>query len=149
MELGNALNEEILSLVESGCKHIQVDEPVFARKSQMALDYGIENIERCFDGVPDHVTRAVHICCGYPNALDSENYLKAPSSAYFELAAAMDESSVNAVSIEDAHRPIPENRASITEPLCISERRIRADIENHLATDNISRPFDLTTRFHI
>ena len=66
MELGNALNEEILALVESGCRHIQVDEPVFARKSQMALDYGIENIERCFDGVPDHVTRAVHICCGYP-----------------------------------------------------------------------------------
>ena len=105
MELGNALNEEILALVESGCKHIQVDEPVFARKSQMALDYGIENIERCFDGVPDHVTRAVHICCGYPNALDSENYLKAPSSAYFELAEAIDESSLNAVSIEDAHRP--------------------------------------------
>jgi len=105
MELGNALNEEILALVESGCEHIQVDEPVFARKSQMALDYGIENLERCFDGVPDHVTRAVHICCGYPNALDSENYLKAPSSAYFELAEAMDESSVNAVSIEDAHRP--------------------------------------------
>ena len=48
MELGNALNEEILALVESGCKYIQVDEPVFARKSQMALDYGIENIERCW-----------------------------------------------------------------------------------------------------
>ena len=81
-----------------------MDEPVFARKPQKALDYGVENLERCFAGVPDHVTRTMHACCGYPNALDSDNYYKAPPQSYFEIAEAIDQSSVNALSIEDAHR---------------------------------------------
>ena len=104
-DLGNALNQEILSLVEAGCQYIQVDEPVFARKPEKALEYGVENLERCFDGVPDHVTRAMHACCGYPNALDTDNYYKAPPKSYFDIAEAIDKSSINAISIEDAHRP--------------------------------------------
>lgn len=103
-DLGDALNQEILALAEAGCRYIQVDEPVFARKPEQALAYGIENLERCFAGLPDHVTRLVHMCCGYPNALDVEGYLKADHDAYLQIADAMDESSVHAVSIEDAHR---------------------------------------------
>jgi len=103
-DLAAALNTEILALAEAGCVNIQVDEPVFARKPQQALDYGIENLERCFDGLPSHVTRLVHMCCGYPNALDADGYLKAEQDAYLKIADAMDESSVNAVSLEDAHR---------------------------------------------
>ncbi|OED36563.1 5-methyltetrahydropteroyltriglutamate--homocysteine methyltransferase [Chromatiales bacterium (ex Bugula neritina AB1)] len=103
-DLAAALNTEILSLAEAGCTNIQVDEPVFARKPEQALAYGIENLERCFNGLPDHVTRLVHMCCGYPNALDAEGYLKAEQNAYLSIADAMDESSVNAVSLEDAHR---------------------------------------------
>ena len=105
LDLANALNTEILNLVEAGCQNIQVDEPVFARKPEKALEYGIENLERCFDGVPENVTKISHMCCGYPNALDSENYLKAKPSAYFEIAEALDESILDAISIEDAHRP--------------------------------------------
>lgn len=104
MDLGNALNTEILRLAEAGCVNIQVDEPVFARKPQQALDYGIDNLERCFAGLPTEVTRLVHMCCGYPNALDADGYLKAEQDAYLQIADAMDESSVNAVSLEDAHR---------------------------------------------
>lgn len=103
-DLAAALNQEILVLAAAGCRYIQVDEPVFARKPEQALAYGIENLERCFHGVPDHVTRVVHMCCGYPNALDAEAYLKADPDAYLQIASAMDTSSVNAVSIEDAHR---------------------------------------------
>ena len=36
-DLGNALNQEILALADAGCQYIQVDEPVFARKPQKAL----------------------------------------------------------------------------------------------------------------
>ena len=50
----------------------------------------IENLERCFAGVPENVTKIAHMCCGYPNALDSENYLKASPSAYFTIAEALD-----------------------------------------------------------
>ena len=44
------------------------------------------------------------MCCGYPNALDAEDYLKAELDAYFKIADDMDASSISAVSIEDAHR---------------------------------------------
>ena len=103
-DLAAALNTEILALAEAGCANIQVDEPVFARKPELALEYGVENLERCFVGLPKEVTRLVHMCCGYPNALDAEGYLKAEQDAYLKIADAMDESSVNAVSLEDAHR---------------------------------------------
>jgi 5-methyltetrahydropteroyltriglutamate--homocysteine methyltransferase len=102
--LAAALNAEILALAEAGCTWIQVDEPVFARKPDTALDYGFENLERCFQGAPDHVTRAVHMCCGYPDYLDQENFQKADRMAYLRIADAIENSSIQAISIEDAHR---------------------------------------------
>jgi 5-methyltetrahydropteroyltriglutamate--homocysteine methyltransferase len=104
LALAEALNAEVRSLAQAGCQYIQVDEPVFARKPEQALEYGIENLERVFHGVPEHVQRVVHMCCGYPNALDVTEYLKADPKAYFQIATAMDEAAVDAVSIEDAHR---------------------------------------------
>jgi 5-methyltetrahydropteroyltriglutamate--homocysteine methyltransferase len=104
-DLAQALNHEILALAEAGCRHIQIDEPLFARKADEALAYGFDHIERCFHGCPDGVVRTVHLCCGYPDRLDNPDYPKAPKEAYFDLAEAIDASTVQAVSIEDAHRP--------------------------------------------
>ena len=103
-DLADALNKEILALADAGCTWIQVDEPVFARNPDLALAFGFENLERCFAGVPDNVKRAVHMCCGYPMQLDDEDYEKAHPNVYFELADAIDASSINAISLEDAHR---------------------------------------------
>lgn len=103
-DLAAALNAEVLALAEAGCRHIQIDEPLFARKPREALDYGLAHIDRCWQGVPAHVTKVMHICCGYPNHLDQEDYAKADPNAYFELAEAVDASQVDVVSIEDAHR---------------------------------------------
>ena len=102
--LADALNAEVHALAAAGCRYIQVDEPVFARKPRQALDYGIEHLERVFHGVPGHVQRIVHMCCGYPSALDMADYPKADPQAYFRIADAMDDAAVDAVSIEDAHR---------------------------------------------
>ncbi len=102
--LAAVLNAEILALVAAGCTWIQIDEPVFARNPKVALDYGFENLERCFQSLPDHVTRAVHMCCGYPDHLDQENFQKADQMAYFQLANAIEASSIQAISLEDAHR---------------------------------------------
>ena len=104
--LARAINVEILDLVNAGCKWIQVDEPLFARFPDDALEYGIENLERCFYGVPENVKRVVHLCCGYPRHVDQpgEDILKADPKSYFELANALDEASVDAVSLEDAHK---------------------------------------------
>ena len=103
--LASAINREVLALAAAGCRHIQIDEPVFARRVPDALAFGLEHLERCFHGAPAGVVRTLHICCGYPGRLDNEDYPKAPVSAYGDLAEAIDRSSVDAVSIEDAHRP--------------------------------------------
>ena len=103
-DIADALNEEVMALSDAGCLNIQVDEPVFARKPADALEFGIENLQRVFDGVPEHVTKTVHMCCGYPDRIDRLDYPKADQNAYFQIMRAVDESCVDAVSIEDAHR---------------------------------------------
>lgn len=104
-DLATAINAQILDLVAAGCAHIQVDEPVMARKPDEALTHGIDHLARCFEGVPGHVTRVVHCCCGYPERLDQIGYPKADPLAYLRIAPALDEAPIDAVSIEDAHRP--------------------------------------------
>ena len=104
-DLADALNQEIRALAAAGCRYIQVDEPLFARRVADALEFGIENLERCFHGVPAGVTRVMHMCCGYPNHLDEQDYPKADHRAYLELAPALDRIGIDQVSIEDAHRP--------------------------------------------
>ncbi|MCG6890265.1 MAG: cobalamin-independent methionine synthase II family protein [Gammaproteobacteria bacterium] len=102
-DLADALNFEIRALAAAGCKYIQLDEPLFVRKVEDALAYGVECLDRCFDGVPADVTRVMHMCCGYPGHLDDADYLKADPDGYQRLARAIDRSSVDQVSIEDAH----------------------------------------------
>ena len=102
-DLAAALNFEIRALADAGCKYIQVDEPLFVRKVDDALAFGTECLDRCFDGVPADVTRVMHMCCGYPGHVDDEDYLKADPDCYFQLARAIDNTSINQVSIEDAH----------------------------------------------
>lgn len=101
--LAETVNKEVLALAEAGCRHIQVDEPLFARQVDDALSFGMEGLERCFHGVPEGVTRVVHMCCGYPEHLDDEGYKKADPDCYRQLAAAVDAAAFDQISIEDAH----------------------------------------------
>jgi len=102
-ELADTVNKEILSLVEAGCRYIQVDEPLFARQVSDALSFGIEGLDRCFHGVPDGIKKIVHLCCGYPDYLDDENYKKANPESYHLLAEPLDKLGIDQISIEDAH----------------------------------------------
>lgn len=103
-DLADALNDEARALADAGCRYIQIDEPVFARRADAATDWGLAVLERAFAGIGPDVTRTVHICCGYPSAVDLEDFPKAPREAYFALARGLDELAVDCVSIEDAHR---------------------------------------------
>lgn len=103
-DLASALNKEVLALAEAGARYVQIDEPLFAREPDVALDYGIEHIDRCFHGAPDSLMRTVHMCCGYPDGLDNPDFPKAAKESYAQIASAIDASSIQAVSIEDAHR---------------------------------------------
>lgn len=109
--LADVLAVEIGRLAEAGCRWIQIDEPLFARRPDKALAYGIEALEHCFARAQG-VSKAVHVCCGYPSALDLADYPKADASAYLDLAAALDRCGVDAVSLEDAHR---QNDLSLLE----------------------------------
>lgn len=102
-DLAETVNREILSLVEAGCKYIQVDEPVFARRVDDAVLFGFEGLEHCFHRVPKDVIRIVHMCCGYPDYLDDNNYKKADPDSYSQLANYIDEAGFDQLSIEDAH----------------------------------------------
>jgi 5-methyltetrahydropteroyltriglutamate--homocysteine methyltransferase len=104
-DLAAAINVEVRKLADAGCRWIQIDEPIFAREPENALAYGIENINRCFHGIQAGVNRTIHICCGYPDRLDSDQYEKAPSQNYFRLAPALGEAALDVISIEDAHHP--------------------------------------------
>ena len=106
-DLAAALNQEVLALARAGCRYIQIDEPIFARKPDEALSYGVRSIARCFEGAPSEVTRIVHMCCGYPNRLDDTNYPKADPESYVKIASAVD-GVVDQISIEDAHRHNPD-----------------------------------------
>jgi len=102
--IAEALNFEVISLANAGCQHIQIDEPLFARYPEKALEFGIENLERSFHNCPNTVTKTAHMCCGYPDKIDVENYPKAPLESYFQIADSMEDSSIDALSLEDAHR---------------------------------------------
>jgi len=97
------IRREVFALVEAGCKQIQLDEPVFARRLEEALDYGIANMDRIFSGVSKSVVRSVHLCCGYPNHLDEVDYPHAPNENYIKLAPALEASEIDWISLEDAH----------------------------------------------
>ncbi len=89
--------------MDVGCRYIQVDEPLFARQVDDASSFGMEGIERCFHQVPKEVTKVIHMCCGYPDHLDDEDYKKADPNSYHQLASEVDELNIDQVSIEDAH----------------------------------------------
>ncbi|MBX2825900.1 MAG: cobalamin-independent methionine synthase II family protein [Gammaproteobacteria bacterium] len=113
-DIADALNVEVRALADAGAVHIQIDEPLFARKPEAALAYGFENLERAFHGCPKSVTRTVHMCCGYPDRVDHPNYPKADPGAYLQIADAIESSGINAISFEDAHR---HNDLSLLEKL--------------------------------
>merc|ERR1719379_22758 len=101
-DLAKVLNAHVLELAAAGCKYIQVDESLFARKPDDALEFGVKCLEACFADCPKQVQKQMHMCCGYPGYLDIQEFLKADQTAYRRIAPALDDSCIDAVSIEDA-----------------------------------------------
>ena len=142
-DIARAVNAEIRDLTAAGCGHIQIDEPVFARRAEDALAYGFDNLNRCFEGVSDGVIRIVHMCCGYPDRIDNPDYPKAPKRAYLELAEAIDGAPFHQISLEDAHRhndladllPRFRNTTVILGAIAIAKSRVEtvAEITARLA----------------
>lgn len=101
-DLGKVLNREMLALVAHGCTHIQVDEPVLMRYPSPALEYGFDCLKSLLCNLPNNVTTTLHLCCGYPDRLDTDEYLKADKTNYRLLAGRLDSLGFTQVSLEDA-----------------------------------------------
>ena len=144
-DLSIALNAEVLALAEAGCKYIQIDEPIFARKPDEALTYGLGTLARCFEGVPEDVTRVVHMCCGYPNKLDDTEYPKADPEAYVKIASGVD-GLVDQISIEDAHRHNPDALFSLFERSTLIVGAVRIASSQVEALDEIRARLEAVLR---
>lgn len=108
MDLAEALNVEVLRLVEAGVEIFQIDEPLWARQPDEAHRYGFKAMEKAFENVGADIFKCVHICCGYTNLVNQDDYKKADNHVYVQLAEKIDDlKCIDAVSIEDAHTRIP------------------------------------------
>jgi 5-methyltetrahydropteroyltriglutamate--homocysteine methyltransferase len=62
-DLAKVLNRNFRDLQEAGCKHIQVDEPLFAAVERDEVEAAVEAINAAFEGI-DGMYKWVHICQG-------------------------------------------------------------------------------------
>lgn len=141
-DLAMALNYEVRAVADAGATVIQLDEPVFARAPERALALGFELVEKVFAGLEEGVERLLHVCCGYPDALDSSRYEKADPGAYLLLAPAIERASIDAVSLEDAHR---HNRAELFE-LFTSTTVVLGVVD--IASSRLEKPEEIIDRVH-
>merc|ERR1712098_395151 len=71
------------------------------RYPETALKFGLSCLADCVANLPHTVITTLHLCCGYPDKLDTDEYLKADCSHYRLLAPVIDSLGFSHVSIED------------------------------------------------
>jgi 5-methyltetrahydropteroyltriglutamate--homocysteine methyltransferase len=103
-DYANAIRQEVAQLIKSGCRVIQFDDPVLLRFPDRAKKWGIQTLQRCFEGLEDQALFVVHICRGYPNKpLEKKgiNY-KANKEYYRDILSWLADSKLDVISIEGA-----------------------------------------------
>ncbi|MAG16326.1 hypothetical protein CMO88_04660 [Candidatus Woesearchaeota archaeon] len=96
-----AINQEVRALRNAGCKIIQIEDPGLLRDLSRAEEWGIELLDRCFEGV-EGLTTIAHVCCSYPNKrLEAEGITyKSDKTYYPDLFDLLQASAIDQVSIE-------------------------------------------------
>ena len=61
---GKLLHQNFRRLAQSGCKHIQLDEPYFSASAEDEVKAAVDVINMVIDGLPEDVHVLVHICQG-------------------------------------------------------------------------------------
>lgn len=64
LDLGKLLRRNFRMLVEAGCRHIQIDEPLFTLASDQEVQAAVDAINFAIEDIPEDVHVAVHICQG-------------------------------------------------------------------------------------
>ncbi len=91
----DAINAEARLLDALGPAIIQFDEPCFSRYPDQVLDWGIEALDRCLEGLSAET--AVHVCYGYPIP-ESPN--RPINDSYPTIISALDRSAVDILALE-------------------------------------------------
>jgi 5-methyltetrahydropteroyltriglutamate--homocysteine methyltransferase len=63
-DLGKLLRRNFLMLAEAGCRHIQVDEPLFTVSEENEAEAGVDAINVAIGELPQDTHVSVHICQG-------------------------------------------------------------------------------------
>ena len=97
----DVIRQEVAALNEAGCVTVQFDDPGLMRDLERARRWGMEALERCFEGI-DGITTIVHVCRSYPNPeLEKSGFhYKSDQDYYPYLLDLIRESKINQVSIE-------------------------------------------------
>lgn len=103
-DYADAIRREVASLISAGCRVIQFDDPALLRYPDVAGEWGLAALERCFNGYEDRATFVVHICRGYPDKpLEQKGIVyKANLNYYQNILAWLNKSKLDVVSIEGA-----------------------------------------------
>jgi 5-methyltetrahydropteroyltriglutamate--homocysteine methyltransferase len=64
LDLGKLMHHNFKRLTTAGCKHIQIDEPLFIISDDSEVQAAVEAINVATEGLPKDVHIAVHVCQG-------------------------------------------------------------------------------------
>lgn len=67
--LAEVMNQNFRELQEAGCRHIQIDEPLFAAVDRAEVEAAIEAVNQAFEGIDMY--KWVHICQGNYSVSDA------------------------------------------------------------------------------
>jgi len=103
-EYANVVRQEVIALRDAGCNIIQFDDPGLLRDLTRAEEWGIEALDKCFEGI-DGITTIVHVCRSYPTnsnkKLEEEGTGYKSDKAYYpELLTLLQKSKIDQISIE-------------------------------------------------
>ena len=98
----DALNEEIRALAETGCDMVQIDEPSITRLPEQVHTWGVQAMDRAFEGVT--VKTCVHVCYGYRSRQSGGKEWK---HGYDEILPALAQGKAQQYSLEFAEPDLP------------------------------------------
>lgn len=83
LDIGKLVNHNFKLLAAAGCKHMQLDEPLFTISDEDEVDAAIAAINTAIEGLPEDVHVSVHVCQG--NYAVGKEYDGQIGHRYFDL----------------------------------------------------------------
>jgi 5-methyltetrahydropteroyltriglutamate--homocysteine methyltransferase len=83
IDVGKLLHHNFKMLAAAGCRHIQIDEPLFTMSDDAEVEAGVHAINLAIEDLPDNVHVSTHVCQG--NYAVGKEYDAQIGHRYFDL----------------------------------------------------------------